>query len=116
MDSKTGEHTLPTIVSAIVKGGAPALRTRTINGIKASSSASRIKLSWDAYEGASKYAVYQYIDGKYKPLSSKIKKTSYTISKLSADTSYKFIIRAYVNGKWTDYTSADIFTVKTKAK
>ena len=113
----------PKVVSAVVKAGAPngavsvASSDKTVTSepekltVKTASSASKIKLSWTAPEGATKYAVYQYKGGKYKLLTSKCTKTSYTVGKLKSGTTYKFAVRAYVNGKWSGYTY-----VKAKTK
>ena len=41
----------------------------------------------------------------------------YTIKgKLIPDTEYKYIVRAYVDGKWTTMLKSDIVTVKTTAE
>ncbi len=44
------------------------------------------------------------------------KKLSVKIGKLILDTEYKYIVRAYVDGKWTTMLKSDIVTVKTKAE
>ena len=38
------------------------------------------------------------------------------INKISPDTEYKYIVRAYVDVKWTTMLKSDIVTVKTKAE
>ena len=80
---------------------------------KADAGTNSVKLSWKAVPGAEKYAVYKYADGKAVKLS-ETEKLSVRIDKLSPDTEYKFIVRAYVDGKWTSMKKSDIVTVKTE--
>ena len=136
IDRKTAKVITPEIVSAITKAGAPALAssgsTKTAasatgsgyTGTNSSGAAFRVTaastvakkatLSWNKVSGAAKYAVYQYKDGKYKLLSDKLTKTSVTIGGLTSGTQYKFLVRAYVNGKWTAATSKEIVRVTSK--
>ena len=74
-----------------------------------------IKLTWDAVPEAEKYAIYKYVDGKVVKFT-ETKKLSVKIGKLTPDTEYKYIVRAYVDGKWTTMLKSDIVTVKTKAE
>ena len=82
---------------------------------KATATKNSVKLTWDAVPEAEKYAIYKYVDGKAVKLA-EIKGTSVKINKLSSDTEYKYIVRAYVDGKWTTMLKSDIVTVKTKAE
>ena len=70
-----------------------------------------VKLTWSKVDGATKYAVYQYIDGKYKSVASKVTATSYTVKGLDSKKTYKFRVRAYVDGKWVN---SDAVSAKTK--
>ncbi|MBQ3843130.1 MAG: cellulase family glycosylhydrolase [Ruminiclostridium sp.] len=83
---------------------------------KAAVGKTSIKLSWDKVDGATKYAVYMYKDGKYKCVSSKVTATSYTVKKLRSGTKYKFYVRAYVDGKWTKTSQSKVTTATTKKK
>lgn len=65
--------------------------------------------------GAEKYAVYKYVNGKTVKLIETTKRTV-KINKLSPDTKYKYIVRAYVDGEWTTAKKSDIVTAKTLSK
>ena len=68
----------------------------------------QVTLTWDAIDGAEKYAVYMVQDdGTLKALATRLTDTEYTIKKLTNHTAYKFLVRAYVNGKWTKYDESD---------
>lgn len=82
---------------------------------KATASKNSIKLTWEAVPEAEKYAIYKYVDGKAVKLT-ETKKLSVKIGKLILDTEYKYIVRAYVDSKWTTMLKSDIVTVKTKAE
>lgn len=82
---------------------------------KATATQNSIKLTWEAVPEAKKYAVYRSADGKVVKLT-ETKKCSVKINKLSPDTEYSYIVRAYVDGKWTTMLKSDIVTVKTKAE
>ena len=83
--------------------------------VKATSTENSIKLTWQAVPNAEKYAIYKYVDGKAVKLC-ETKKLAVRINKLTPDTEYQYIIRAYVDGKWTSMKKTDIVTVKTKAE
>lgn len=55
------------------------------------------------------------MDGKAVKLC-ETEKLAVRINKLSPDTEYKYIVRAYVDGKWTAMMTSDIVTIKTKAE
>ena len=68
----------------------------------------QVTLTWKALDGATKYAVYMVQeDGTLKALATKLTVTEYTAKKLTNHTEYKFLVRAYVNGKWTKYDESD---------
>ncbi len=122
IDRATAKVITPEIVEAVVKAGAPAIKT-TSSSTKTTSTgrikvtakiySDKVKLSWGAVEGATNYAIYQYKDGVYKALSKKLTKTYVTIKGLKAGTNYKFLVRAYVNGKWTSVSSKDVVSITT---
>ena len=72
-----------------------------------------VRLTWKAVPGAEKYAVYKYTDGKAVKLI-ETEKRSVIINKLKPNTEYNYIVRAYVDGKWTTMTKSDIVTVTTE--
>lgn len=82
----------------------------TVTGFKAASSfVNAVKLTWNKVSGAKGYIIYKYDTSKKTWV--RVTKTtsntnSYTVSKLSAGTNYKFAVKAYktVNGK--EITSA----------
>ena len=57
-------------------------------------------VKWDAVSGATRYAVYSYLDGQYTLLDSNVKATTYTATDLTNGTKYGFKVKAYV-GKWS---------------
>lgn len=83
--------------------------------VKATSTANSVRLSWKAVPEAEKYAIYKYRNGKAVKLT-ETEKLAVNIRKLRSDTEYKYIVRAYVDGKWTTMLKSDIVTVKTKAE
>ena len=81
----------------------------------ASSEKDSVRLGWNAVPNAEKYAVYKYVDGKAVKLC-ETEKLAVRIKNLKPDTEYSYIIRAYVNGEWTEMRKSDIVTVSTKAE
>ena len=76
--------------------------------VKAAAGDGFATLTWDAVQGAEKYAVYSYdAAAGYKALTSKLTGTSYTVKNLTNGTNYGFLVRAYVNGKWSTYSDND---------
>jgi len=82
---------------------------------KAASTENSVKLTWQAVPNAEKYAIYKYVDGKAVKLC-ETEKLAVRINKLTPDTEYQYIVRAYVDGKWTTMTKSDIVTVNTDAE
>ncbi|MGN1339474.1 MAG: fibronectin type III domain-containing protein [Oscillospiraceae bacterium] len=68
---------------------------------------SEVTLSWEAPDGATKYGVYTYIDGKYYAKGTTTA-TTYTVTGLTNGTKTGFLVRAYVDGAWSSFTSADV--------
>ena len=67
----------------------------------------KVTLNWNAVTGATKYRVFSYLNGTYTS-HTEVSGTTYTVSGLTAGTKYGFVIRAYVNGKWTSFSTNDI--------
>lgn len=82
---------------------------------EAASTENSVKLTWHAVPNAEKYAIYKYVDGKAVKLC-ETEKPAVRINKLAPDTEYQYIVRAYVDGKWTTMTKSDIVTVNTDAE
>ena len=78
--------------------------------VKAVSGTNSVRLSWKAVPGAEKYAVYKYVNGK----AVKVKETEKLAFK--PGKKYRYIVRAYIDGKWTTVKKSDIVTVKTKTE
>ncbi len=66
-----------------------------------------VTLTWNAVEGAVSYYVYSRLDGKYTG-QAVVTGTSCTVTGLTAGTEYGFVVRAYVDGKLTAFSNADI--------
>ncbi len=65
-----------------------------------------VKLTWNKVEGAEKYAICGYTDGKWKMLGEGFS-TSYVLNGLKTGTNYKVAVIVKQNGKWvSDYSNA----------
>lgn len=100
-------------------GNNPGLEVSNVTGMKASSGADSIKLSWKKNAKANGYTVYQYNSSKKKW--TKIgavneNKASYTVKKLKTATGYRFAVKAYVlsDGKEISSKSYTSLYVSTK--
>ena len=73
-----------------------------------------IKLSWSKVTGKTGYKIYSYNYKKEKwEYVGKTDKTTYTIKKLKAGTTYKFRVRAYVTVSKKDYFGSYTSSLKT---
>ena len=79
------------------------------SNIKATGGDGEVTLTWDAVEGATKYAVsiYKGTGTNYNNLTKTLTSTSYTATGLTNGTTYQFLVQAYVGGKWNTFTTAD---------
>ena len=68
---------------------------------------SSVLLSWSTVSGASQYAVYYITGGKWYNVGTTTA-TAMTVSGLTNGTKYGFAVKAYVSGKWSAITTADI--------
>ena len=80
--------------------------------VTAISDKNSVTLRWQDM-GAEKYNIYKYVDGKAVKIGS-VNGTSVKIKNLYADTEYKFIVTAVIDGKEAAMMKSDIVTVKTK--
>ena len=68
-----------------------------------------VTLSWDAVPGATKYAVStKNANGTYNIRTTDVLDTSYTLENLMGGQEYLILVQAYVDGKWTTYTDANL--------
>ncbi len=74
----------------IIGAKAPA----NVSGLKAESSSSSVKLTWDKVNDVNGYAVYINSNGSWKMLKV-LSGNSYTVNNLKSGTGYKFAVRAY---------------------
>lgn len=103
------------VVDEVTKASAVKPETKATKPVvTASVKAGTVTLKWDKVEGATKYKVIEYVNGKAKAVKSlKKTKTSYKISGREAGK-YTFAVKAYVNGKWTKITKKDKVSVTVK--
>ena len=67
----------------------------------------KVALNWTAVSGATNYAVYTYLNGKWSVAGYRTANGMY-VTGLANGTKYGFAVKAYVNGSWTAVSSADI--------
>ena len=83
---------------------------------KAQGQNGRVALNWTAVNGATNYAVYTYLNSKWSVAGYRTATGMY-VTGLTNGTKYGFAVKAYVNGAWTNITSADIvYATPTAAK
>ena len=82
--------------------------------VKAAAGSGEVKLTWNAVNGATKYAVYLYDNGVYTCKSSAVTGTSYTVTGLTGGTKYGFKVKSYVNGAWSE-ASTIVYATPTAA-
>ena len=64
-------------------------------------------VNWTAVDGASRYGVYYYINGKWT-CAGYTSNLYMNVTGLTNGSRYGFAVKAYVNGAWTDVTSSDM--------
>lgn len=83
---------------------------------KAQGQNGQVALNWTSVYGATNYAVYIYLNGSWS-LAGYRTTTGMYVRNLANGTTYGFAVKAYVNGAWTNITSADIvYATPTAAK
>ena len=74
---------------------------------KAQGQDGRVALNWTSVNGATNYAVYTYLNGKWSLAGYRTANGMY-VTGLTNGVKYGFAVKAYVNGSWSGITSADI--------
>ena len=100
-----GDFTAPARLSARTEaavGSAKPVATAV------SDEAGYVVLKWNAADGAEKYRVYRVQDGKLK----KLGETAKCAVRVRGTSGDKFAVKAYINGKWTKVSKADLVTAK----
>ena len=75
--------------------------------IKAEGQNGQVALNWTAVSGATNYAVYYTVGGKWYNAGTRTATGMY-VRNLTNGTKYGFAVKAYVNGAWTSISSSDI--------
>ncbi len=95
-------YTSNNVKYAIIQG---AMNYPVITSI--TTSYDRAKVMWTRVPNATQYAVYTYANGSYTCRGATAS-NSLTVNRLNQGTTYGFLVRAYVNGKWSPYSTSDI--------
>lgn len=74
---------------------------------KAQGQNGQVALNWTSVSGATNYAVYTYVNGKWSVAGYRTATGMY-VRNLANGTTYGFAVKAYVNGAWTSVSSSDI--------
>ena len=83
---------------------------------KAQGQNGRVALNWTAVNGATNYAVYYLHNSRWTCAGTRTATGMY-VTGLTNGVKYGFAVKAYVNGAWTNITSADIvYATPTAAK
>ena len=70
-------------------------------------------LEWNSVPGATRYAIAsQNGDGSFTTYTYNCGGTSFTVKGLIGGRTYKMLVRAYVDGKWSPFSSVDLVSVK----
>ncbi len=117
IDRKTLKWTHDDVAKAVVENGASAQTKAEQKSTKpvltAKAGDKKVTLSWTAVDGATKYKVYRYQNGKLKAVKT-TKNQKLTIKSLKNGTKYTYAVKAYVNGKWTTVKKSDLVSVTPK--
>ena len=75
--------------------------------IKAEPQDGKVALNWISVDGATQYAVYYTVGGKWYNAGTTTALGKY-VTGLTGGTKYGFAVKAYVNGAWTGIISSNI--------
>ena len=72
----------------------------------------QMTLAWNAVKNATKYAIAQKLpSGSYCTYDYDCTATTYTVTGLENGVAYSFLVQAFVNGRWSSFTDANLYTV-----
>lgn len=75
-----------------------------------------ILLTWAPISGATKYSVKSYDNGTYTVVDDDITQNWYSVTALTADTEYSYLVQAYVDGAWSPAENINyLVTARTNA-
>lgn len=98
-DENTGKEDGDTEAPEEKPNGSPVESIPDVTGLKASSTAKKVKLTWKKVPDAKGYIVYQYNSAKktwLKKAELKAGAVSYTVKGLTPGTAYRFAVKAFV--------------------
>lgn len=77
--------------------------------------ATTISLSWNRVSGATKYAIARKLPGSgdYDTYTYDCTGTSYVLHNLEQGENYQILVQAFVDGKWSAYSDADLVSTTT---
>ena len=75
--------------------------------VKATAGNGQVTVSWDKNANVDKYAVYTYINSKFTMVAMTTD-TSYTVTGLTNNTKYGFMVRGISGSTWSQNTTADV--------
>ena len=91
----------------------PAVTIST--GVNKTTGKSYIKLKWAAVEGATKYKICKYVNGKLKTIAEvDADQLTARITGTKSGQQYTYAVKAYVDGKWTKVYQSDLASIKSK--
>ena len=91
----------------------PAVTLTT--GVDKKTGKSYIRIKWAEVEGATKYKVCKYVNGKLKTVTELDgDQLSVRITGTKAGKKYSYAVKAYVDGKWTKVYTSDVVSVTAK--
>ena len=81
--------------------------------VKAKAGDLNATLEWNSVPGATRYAIAsQNGDGSFTTYTYNCGGTSFTVKGLIGGRTYKMLVQAYVDGKWSPFSSVDLVSVK----
>ena len=80
---------------------------------KATTGDGTVVLRWKAVKDATEYMVCEVRNNKVVKIAT-TEKTSVRLRNVTSGKTYKFAVKAKVNGKWTNVKNSDITTIKVK--
>ena len=94
--------------------GSTALVSSVIPEVTATAGDGQVTLTWNNIDGAKKYAVAIYENGKYTVLADTLTGTTYTAKNLTNGKEYKFLVQSYT-GKWSSSNTKYLVSATPKS-